>query len=298
MRIGKWLIMIGVTICAVGLMAFFPEYAAKRVDADMLGKVLTYEQEQTETMNQGLSVLDKLRILIQGLSEGNQTYVLNRNNLDNLDDLDKKLVPQLKQQIVNLEKEKLIPNIDGLLDAQWQYESVILNAYTSGQYLGKVLYVWDLNISIPDYGVMTVCVDASTYVIYNYSFQAESGREEMESVFADFLSCNEGVKDTGQYMNTWMQKYMQYLGENVTEATWKIDAYGYEDAEQEAWPMDLEQATGVIVSLVGEPYFATYLYVDVQNKIFGFVPNTEYAGYSNESEAADVTGEINIEMVP
>ena len=76
MRIGTWVGMVCVTICAVGLMIFLPQYASKRVDAGMLNKVSTYAQEQTDTMNQGLSVMDKIQIMTQGMAEGNQTYVI------------------------------------------------------------------------------------------------------------------------------------------------------------------------------------------------------------------------------
>ncbi|HCJ08436.1 MAG: hypothetical protein PUC55_11985 [Lachnospiraceae bacterium] len=297
MRIGKWLIMIGITICVVGLMAFFPEYAAKRVDADMLNQVSTYEQEQTETMNQGLSVMDKMQIMTQGMSEGNQTYVMNRTNLDNLNDIDKNLVPQLKQQITELESRKLIPKIDGLLDGQWEYPSVMLNAYTSSQYLGKVLYVWDMEIQISGYGTITVSLDASTYVIYKLFFQDEVGKDEMKTTLTEFLSSDDEVKDMGRYMNAWMQEYMRYLGEEPEKATWTIDAYGYEK-EDGVWPIDLEQATGVVASSIGEPYFATYLYVDIQNNCFGFTPNLEYVSVSYESADGMDVDETNIQIEP
>ena len=297
MRIGKWLIMIGLTICAVGLMAFFPEYAAKRVDADMLNQVSTYEQEQTETMNQGLSVLDKMQIMTQGMSEGNQTYVMNRMNLDNLDDIDKNLVPQLKQQITKLEKQKLIPKIKGVSDGQWEYSSVILNAYTSNQYLGKVLYVWDMEIQVPGYGTISVSLDASTYTIYKYFFQDEVSKDETLTTLTEFLSLDDEVKDMGRYMNAWMQEYMRYLGEEPEKATWTIDAYGYEK-EDGVWPIDLEQATGVVASSIGEPYFATYLYVDIQNNCFGFTPNLEYVNISYESADGMEVEETNIQIEP
>ena len=296
MRIGKWLIMIGITICVVGLMAFFPEYAAKRVDADMLDQVSTYEQEQTETMNQGLSVMDKLQIMMQGMAEENQTYVMGRTNLDNLDGIDKKLVSQLKQQITKLESRKLIPKIDGLLDGQWEYPSVMLNAYTSSQYLGKVLYVWDMEIQVPGHGTFAVSLDASTYAIYKYSFQDEVGKDEIATTLAEFISSDEGMDDMGQYMNTWMQEYMRYLGEEPEKATWMIDAYGYEK-EDDSWP-DLEQATAVVASSIGEPYFAAYLYVDVSNNCFDFTPNLEYVNISYESADGMDVDETNIQIEP
>ena len=171
MRIGTWVGMVCVTICAVGLMIFLPQYASKRVDAGMLNKVSTYAQEQTDTMNQGLSVMDKIQIMTQGMAEGNQTYVIKRTDLDNLDDIDKNLVPQLKQQITELEKRKLIPKIDSLLDGQWEYPAVMLNAYTSSQYLGKVLYVWDMEIQVPGYGIITVSLDALRMQFINILFR-------------------------------------------------------------------------------------------------------------------------------
>ncbi len=294
MRIGKWLIIIGITICVVGLMAFFPEYAAKRVDADMLNQVSTYEQEQTETMNQGLSVMDKLQIM----AEENQTYVMGRTNLDNLDGIDKKLVPQLKQQITKLESQKLIPKIDGLLDGQWEYPSVMLNAYTSSQYLGKVLYVWDMEIQVPGHGTFVVSLDVSTYAIYQYYFQDEVGKDEIATTLAEFISSDDGMDDMGQYMNTWMQEYMRYLGEEPEKAPWMIDAYGYEK-EDDSWS-DLKQATAVVASSIGEPYFAVYLYVDVSNNCFDFTPNLEYVKISYESASADgmEVDETNIEIEP
>lgn len=296
MRIGTWVGMVCVTICAVGLMIFLPQYASKRVDAGMLNKVSTYAQEQTDTMNQGLSVMDKIQIMTQGMAEGNQTYVIKRTDLDNLDDIDKNLVPQLKQQITELEKRKLIPKIDSLLDGQWEYPAVMLNAYTSSQYLGKVLYVWDMEIQVPGYGIITVLLDASTYAIYQYSFQDEVGKDEMTTTLAEFLSYDGGMDDMGQYMNTWMQEYMRYLGEEYEKGTWTIDAYEHEKAV-EMWP-DLKQATGVIASSIGEPYFATYLYVDIQNNCFGFTPNLEYVNISYESADGMGVDETNIQIEP
>ena len=296
MRIGTWVGMVCVTICAVGLMIFLPQYASKRVDAGMLNKVSTYAQEQTDTMNQGLSVMDKIQIMTQGMAEGNQTYVIKRTDLDNLDDIDKNLVPQLKQQITELEKRKFIPKIDSLLDGQWEYPAVMLNAYTSSQYLGKVLYVWDMEIQVPGYGIITVSLDASTYAIYQYSFQDEVGKDEMTTTLAEFLSYDGGMDDMGQYMNTWMQEYMRYLGEEHEKGTWTIDAYEHEKAV-EMWP-DLKQATGVIASSIGEPYFATYLYVDIQNNCFGFTPNLEYVNISYESADGMGVDETNIQIEP
>lgn len=296
MRIGTWVGMVCVTICAVGLMIFLPQYASKRVDAGMLNKVSTYAQEQTDTMNQGLSVMDKIQIMTQGMAEENQTYVIKRTDLDNLDDIDKNLVPQLKQQITELEKRKLIPKIDSLLDGQWEYPAVMLNAYTSSQYLGKVLYVWDMEIQVPGYGIITVSLDASTYAIYQYSFQDEVGKDEMTTTLAEFLSYDGGMDDMGQYMNTWMQEYMRYLGEEPEKGTWTIDAYEHEKAV-EMWP-DLKQATGVIASSIGEPYFATYLYVDIQNNCFGFTPNLEYVNISYESADGMGADETNIQIEP
>lgn len=296
MRIGTWVGMVCVTICAVGLMIFLPQYASKRVDAGMLNKVSTYAQGQTDTMNQGLSVMDKIQIMTQGMAEGNQTYVIKRTDLDNLDDIDKNLVPQLKQQITELEKRKLIPKIDSLLDGQWEYPAVMLNAYTSSQYLGKVLYVWDMEIQVPGYGIITVSLDASTYAIYQYSFQDEVGKDEMTTTLAEFLSYDGGMDDMGQYMNTWMQEYMRYLGEEPEKGTWTIDAYGHEEAV-EMWS-DLKQATGVIASSIGEPYFATYLYVDIQNNCFGFTPNLEYVNISYESADDMGVDETNIQIGP
>lgn len=296
MRIGTWVGMVCVTICAVGLMIFLPQYASKKVDAGMLNKVSTYAQEQTDTMNQGLSVMDKIQIMTQGMAEGNQTYVIKRTDLDNLDDIDKNLVPQLKQQITELEKRKLIPKIDSLLDGQWEYPAVMLNAYTSSQYLGKVLYVWDMEIQVPGYGIITVSLDASTYAIYQYSFQDEVGKDEMTTTLAEFLSYDGGMDDMGQYMNTWMQEYMRYMGEEPEKGTWTIDAYGREEAV-EMWP-DLKQATGVIASSIGEPYFATYLYVDIQNNCFGFTPNLEYVNISYESADDMGVDETNIQIGP
>lgn len=296
MRIGTWVGMVCVTICAVGLMIFLPQYASKRVDAGMLNKVSTYAQEQTDTMNQGLSVMDKIQIMTQGMAEENQTYVIKRTDLDNLDDIDKNLVPQLKQQITELEKRKLIPKIDSLLDGQWEYPAVMLNAYTSSQYLGKVLYVWDMEIQVPGYGIITVSLDASTYAIYQYSFQDEVGKDEMTTTLAEFLSYDGGMDDMGQYMNTWMQEYMRYLGEEHEKGTWMIDAYEHEKAV-EMWP-DLKQATGVIASSIGEPYFATYLYVDIQNNCFGFTPNLEYVNISYESADGMGVDETNIQIEP
>lgn len=296
MRIGTWVGMVCVTICAVGLMIFLPQYASERVDAGMLNKVSTYAQEQTDTMNQGLSVMDKIQIMTQGMAEENQTYVIKRTDLDNLDDIDKNLVPQLKQQITELEKRKLIPKIDSLLDGQWEYPAVMLNAYTSSQYLGKVLYVWDMEIQVPGYGIITVLLDASTYAIYQYSFQDEVGKDEMTTTLAEFLSYDGGMDDMGQYMNTWMQEYMRYLGEEYEKGTWTIDAYEHEKAV-EMWP-DLKQATGVIASSIGEPYFATYLYVDIQNNCFGFTPNLEYVNISYESADGMGVDETNIQIEP
>ena len=296
MRIGTWVGMVCVTICAVGLMIFLPQYVSKKVDAGMLNKVSTYAQEQTDTMNQGLSVMDKIQIMTQGMAEGNQTYVIKRTDLDNLDDIDKNLVPQLKQQITELEKRKLIPKIDSLLDGQWEYPAVMLNAYTSSQYLGKVLYVWDMEIQVPGYGIITVSLDASTYAIYQYSFQDEVGKDEMTTTLAEFLSYDGGMDDMGQYMNTWMQEYMRYMGEEPEKGTWTIDAYGHEEAV-EMWP-DLKQATGVIASSIGEPYFATYLYVDIQNNCFGFTPNLEYVNISYESADDMGVDETNIQIGP
>ena len=140
MRFYTWLGVIFVTIATVLVVAFLPEYAAQRVDAGTLNRISTYTQEQTETMNQGIKVIDRIRILGQGLESGNQTCVVNKAAGEISNAVDKELFTQIRQQTGELVKQNLIPDI---MDdnTQWKYEFIQLNAYTNNNYLLTALTV-------------------------------------------------------------------------------------------------------------------------------------------------------------
>lgn len=238
MRFYTWLGVILVTIATVLVVAFLPEYAAQRVDAGTLNRISTYTQEQTETMNQGIKVIDRIRILGQGLESGNQTCVVNKAAGEISNAVDKELFAQIRQQTGELVKQNLIPDImdDNM---QWKYEFIQLNAYTNNNYLGKVLYVWEVQATIKKYNTVHMILDASSYKIYSITFDADSNEkdDELQLIFDEFRIKKESR--TSHYMEQWVKKYLAYL--NIEEDV-SIQTYDNSDYNNE-W--ELEQLVGV-----------------------------------------------------
>lgn len=238
MRFYTWLGVILVTIATVLVVAFLPEYAAQRVDAGTLNRISTYTQEQTETMNQGIKVIDRIRILGQGLESGNQTCVVNKAAGEISNAVDKELFAQIRQQTGELVKQNLIPDImdDNM---QWKYEFIQLNAYTNNNYLGKVLYVWEVQATIKKYNTVHMILDASSYKIYSITFDADSNEkdDELQLIFDEFRIKKESR--TSHYMEQWVKKYLAYL--NIEEDV-SIQTYDNTDYNNE-W--ELEQLVGV-----------------------------------------------------
>lgn len=238
MRFYTWLGVIFVTIATVLVVAFLPEYAAQRVDAGTLNRISTYTQEQTETMNQGIKVIDRIRILGQGLESGNQTCVVNKAAGEISNAVDKELFAQIRQQTGELVKQNLIPDI---MDdnTQWKYEFIQLNAYTNNNYLGKVLYVWEVQATIKKYNTVHMILDASSYKIYSITFDADSNEkdDELQLIFDEFRIKKESR--TSHYMEQWVKKYLAYL--NIEEDV-SIQTYDNSDYNNE-W--ELEQLVGV-----------------------------------------------------
>ena len=238
MRFYTWLGVIFVTIATVLVVAFLPEYAAQRVDAGTLNRISTYTQEQTETMNQGIKVIDRIRILGQGLESGNQTCVVNKAAGEISNAVDKELFTQIRQQTGELVKQNLIPDI---MDdnTQWKYEFIQLNAYTNNNYLGKVLYVWEVQATIKEYGIVYMILDASSYKIYSITFDTDSNEkdDELQLIFDEFRIKKESR--TSHYMEQWVKKYLAYL--NIEEDV-SIQTYDNSDYNNE-W--ELEQLVGV-----------------------------------------------------
>lgn len=238
MRFYTWLGVIFVTIATVLVVAFLPEYAAQRVDAGTLNRISTYTQEQTETMNQGIKVIDRIRILGQGLESGNQTCVVNKAAGEISNAVDKELFTQIRQQTGELVKQNLIPDI---MDdnTQWKYEFIQLNAYTNNNYLGKVLYVWEVQATIKKYNTVHMILDASSYKIYSITFDTDSNEkdDELQLIFDEFRIKKESR--TSHYMEQWVKKYLAYL--NIEEDV-SIQTYDNSDYDNE-W--ELEQLVGV-----------------------------------------------------
>lgn len=238
MRFYTWLGVIFVTIATVLVVAFLPEYAAQRVDAGTLNRISTYTQEQTETMNQGIKVIDRIRILGQGLESGNQTCVVNKAAGEISNAVDKELFTQIRQQTGELVKQNLIPDI---MDdnTQWKYEFIQLNAYTNNNYLGKVLYVWEVQATIKKYNTVHMILDASSYKIYSITFDTDSNEkdDELQLIFDEFRIKKESR--TSHYMEQWVKKYLAYL--NIEEDV-SIQTYDNSDYNNE-W--ELEQLVGV-----------------------------------------------------
>lgn len=238
MRFYTWLGVIFVTIATVLVVAFLPEYAAQRVDAGTLNRISTYTQEQTETMNQGIKVIDRIRILGQGLESGNQTCVVNKAAGEISKAVDKELFTQIRQQTGELVKQNLIPDI---MDdnTQWKYEFIQLNAYTNNNYLGKVLYVWEVQATIKKYNTVHMILDASSYKIYSITFDTDSNEkdDELQLIFDEFRIKKESR--TSHYMEQWVKKYLAYL--NIEEDV-SIQTYDNSDYNNE-W--ELEQLVGV-----------------------------------------------------
>ena len=238
MRFYTWLGVMLVTIATVLIVAFLPEYAAKRVDAGTLNQISTYTQEQTETMNQGIKVIDRIRILGQGLESGNQTCVVNKAAGEISNAVDKELFTQIRQQTGELVKQNLIPDI---MDdnTQWKYEFIQLNAYTNNNYLGKVLYVWEVQATIKKYNTVHMILDASSYKIYSITFDTDSNEkdDELQLIFDEFRVQKESR--TSHYMEQWVKKYLAYL--NIEEDV-SIQTYDNSDYNNE-W--ELEQLVGV-----------------------------------------------------
>lgn len=238
MRFYTWLGVMLVTIATVLVVAFLPEYAAQRVDAGTLNRISTYTQEQTETMNQGIKVIDRIRILGQGLESGNQTCVVNKAAGEISNAVDKELFTQIRQQTGELVKQNLIPDI---MDdnTQWKYEFIQLNAYTNNNYLGKVLYVWEVQATIKKYNTVHMILDASSYKIYSITFDTDSNEkdDELQLIFDEFRIKKESR--TSHYMEQWVKKYLAYL--NIEEDV-SIQTYDNSDYNNE-W--ELEQLVGV-----------------------------------------------------
>ena len=238
MRFYTWLGVIFVTIATVLVVAFLPEYAAQRVDAGTLNRISTYTQEQTETMNRGIKVIDRIRILGQGLESGNQTCVVNKAAGEISNAVDKELFTQIRQQTGELVKQNLIPDI---MDdnTQWKYEFIQLNAYTNNNYLGKVLYVWEVQATIKKYNTVHMILDASSYKIYSITFDTDSNEkdDELQLIFDEFRIKKESR--TSHYMEQWVKKYLAYL--NIEEDV-SIQTYDNSDYNNE-W--ELEQLVGV-----------------------------------------------------
>lgn len=238
MRFYTRLGVIFVTIATVLVVAFLPEYAAQRVDAGTLNRISTYTQEQTETMNQGIKVIDRIRILGQGLESGNQTCVVNKAAGEISNAVDKELFTQIRQQTGELVKQNLIPDI---MDdnTQWKYEFIQLNAYTNNNYLGKVLYVWEVQATIKKYNTVHMILDASSYKIYSITFDTDSNEkdDELQLIFDEFRIKKESR--TSHYMEQWVKKYLAYL--NIEEDV-SIQTYDNSDYNNE-W--ELEQLVGV-----------------------------------------------------
>ena len=238
MRFYTWLGVMLVTIATVLVVAFLPEYAAQRVDAGTLNRISTYTQEQTETMNQGIKVIDRIRILGQGLESGNQTCVVNKAAGEISNAVDKELFTQIRQQTGELVKQNLIPDI---MDdnTQWKYEFIQLNAYTNNNYLGKVLYVWEVQATIKKYNTVHMILDASSYKIYSITFDTDSNEkdDELQLIFDELRVQKESR--TSHYMEQWVKKYLAYL--NIEEDV-SIQTYDNSDYNNE-W--ELEQLVGV-----------------------------------------------------
>ena len=238
MRFYTWLGVIFVTIATVLVVAFLPEYAAQRVDAGTLNRISTYTQEQTETMNQGIKVIDRIRILGQGLESGNQTCVVNKAAGEISNAVDKELFTQIRQQTGELVKQNLIPDI---MDdnTQWKYEFIQLNAYTNNNYLGKVLYVWVFQAKIKKYNKVNMILDDSSFKIYSITFDTDSNEkdDELQLIFDEFRIKKESR--TSHYMEQWVKKYLAYL--NIEEDV-SIQTYDNSDYNNE-W--ELEQLVGV-----------------------------------------------------
>ena len=278
MRFYTWLGVIFVTIATVLVVAFLPEYAAQRVDAGTLNRISTYTQEQTETMNQGIKVIDRIRILGQGLESGNQTCVVNKAAGEISNAVDKELFTQIRQQTGELVKQNLIPDI---MDdnTQWKYEFIQLNAYTNNNYLGKVLYVWEVQATIKEYGIVYMILDASSYKIYSITFDTdpyEKG-DELQRVFDEFRVQKES--ETSHYMEQWMKKYLSYL--NVEEDV-SIQTYDNSDYDNE-W--ELEQLVGVAQFGSGDDGICIAMdwIMDFENLNFGFMQDYVYAVMGSEA---------------
>lgn len=278
MRFYTWLGVIFVTIATVLVVAFLPEYAAQRVDAGTLNRISTYTQEQTETMNQGIKVVDRIQILRQGLESGDQTCVLSKNPAKDGNAVDKELFTQIQQQITELVKQKLIPNItDG--NMQWEYSSMQLNAYTNNNFLGKVLYVWEVQATIKEYGTVYMILDASSYKIYSITFDTDLNEkgDELQRIFDEFRVQKESK--TSHYMEQWMKKYLSYL--NVEEDV-SIQTYDNSDYDNE-WK--LEQLVGVAQFGSGEDGICIAMdwIMDFENLNFGFMQDYVYAVMGSEA---------------
>ena len=278
MRFYTWLGVIFVTIATVLVVAFLPEYAAQRVDAGTLNRISTYTQEQTETMNQGIKVIDRIRILGQGLESGNQTCVVNKAAGEISNAVDKELFTQIRQQTGELVKQNLIPDI---MDdnTQWKYEFIQLNAYTNNNYLGKVLYVWEVQATIKKYNTVHMILDASSYKIYSITFDTDSNEkdDELQLIFDEFRIKKESR--TSHYMEQWVKKYLAYL--NIEEDV-SIQTYDNSDYDNE-WK--LEQLVGVAQFGSGDDGICIAMdwIIDFENLNFGFMQDYVYAVMGSEA---------------
>ena len=266
------------TIATVLVVAFLPEYAAQRVDAGTLNRISTYTQEQTETMNQGIKVIDRIRILGQGLESGNQTCVVNKAAGEISNAVDKELFTQIRQQTGELVKQNLIPDI---MDdnTQWKYEFIQLNAYTNNNYLGKVLYVWEVQATIKKYNTVHMILDASSYKIYSITFDTDSNEkdDELQLIFDEFRIKKESR--TSHYMEQWVKKYLAYL--NIEEDV-SIQTYDNSDYDNE-WK--LEQLVGVAQFGSGDDGICIAMdwIIDFENLNFGFMQDYVYAVMGSEA---------------
>lgn len=278
MRFYTWLGVMLVTIATVLIVAFLPEYAAKRVDAGTLNQISTYTQEQTETMNQGIKVTDRILILGQGLESGNQTCVVNKTAGEISNAVDKELVTQIRQQTGELVKQNLIPDImdDNM---QWKYEFIQLNAYTNNNFLGKVLYVWEVQATSKKYCTLHMILDASSYKIYSITFDENSNEkdDELQLIFDEFRKKKES--STSHYMEQWMKKYLTYL--NIEEDV-SIQTYDNSEYDNE-W--ELEQLVGVAQFGSGDDgiRIAMDWIMDFENQNFGFIQDYVYAVMGSEA---------------
>ena len=278
MRIYTWLGVMLVTAATVLVVAFLPEYAAQRVDAGTLNRISTYTQEQTETMNQGIKVIDRIWILGQGLESGDQTCVLSKDPEKDGNIVDKELSTQIQQQTTELVKQKLIPDItDG--NMEWEYSSIQLNAYTNNNFLGKVLYVWEVQAMIKECGTVHMILDASSYKIYSITFDTDSNEksDKMQLIFDEF--CVQKESKTSHYMEQWMKKYLSYL--DVDEDV-SIQVYDNSDYSNE-W--ELEQLVGVAQFGSGDDgiRIAMDWFMDFDNQNFSFMQDYVYAVMGSEA---------------